>query len=121
MARAEWHEPEIQEGLMLDTLGRVIEGTMSNLFFIKGQSLITSPLTHSGVAGIMRDQVMQLARTYGFPIEERYFMKKTLLAADELFITNAIIGLWPIKQVDQKAYPVGNNTQKFIAWLEHSS
>lgn len=121
MARAEWHDAEIQEGLMLDSLDRVIEGTMSNLFLIKGQCLITSPLTYSGVAGIMRDHVMQLARTYDFPIEERYFMKESLLAADELFITNAIIGLWPIKQVDQKAYPVGNNTQKFIAWLEHSS
>ncbi len=52
LARSEWHNPEIQEGLMLDSIGRVIEGTMSNLFFIKDRTLITSPLFYSGIPAL---------------------------------------------------------------------
>jgi 4-amino-4-deoxychorismate lyase len=120
LARAEWCDPEIQEGLMLDGLDRVIEGTMSNLFFIKDHALITAPLNASGVAGIVRERIVQLARTHAFPVTEQYFTQDTLLAADELFVTNSIIGLWPIRQLQQKLFPVGKYTQKFMAWLARS-
>jgi 4-amino-4-deoxychorismate lyase len=118
IARAEWHDSEIQEGLMLDALDRVIEGTMSNLFFIKDQFLYTSPLTNSGVSGIMREQIIQLAVSHNISIKNQYFTQAELLNADELFVTNAIIGIWPVRQVEQHRFQVGEITQRLMACLE---
>ncbi|NOT84070.1 MAG: aminodeoxychorismate lyase [Methylococcaceae bacterium] len=121
LARAEWQDAGIQEGLMLDALDRVIEGTMSNLFYIKNQTLITAPLTFSGVAGIMRAQILRLATLHDLPVKQVYFSQEALLAADELFLTNSIIGIWPVKQLEQQVFPVGEATQKMMASLEQST
>lgn len=120
LARAEWQDPDIQEGLMLDVSGNVIEGTMSNLFFVKDLTLFTSPLTYSGIAGIIRERILQLARMHDIPIKEQYFMQETLLVADELFVTNSIIGLWPIRQLEQQVFVVGHITQQLQGCLERS-
>ncbi|MEQ1638389.1 MAG: aminodeoxychorismate lyase [Methylococcales bacterium] len=120
LARAEWQDPGIQEGLMSDALDRVIEGTMSNLFFIKDQALVTSPLTFSGVDGIIRQQVMQLATLYGISIREMFFNREILLAAEEVFLTNSIIGIWPVRQLEQQLFSLGGITQKLMTGLERS-
>ncbi|MCX7089408.1 MAG: aminodeoxychorismate lyase [Methylococcales bacterium] len=118
LARAEWQDATIQEGLMLDALDRIIEGTMSNLFFIKDQAIVTSPLTHSGVAGILREKIMQIAERDNIPLKQHYFKQDALLAADEVFVTNSIIGIWPVKQIQQTLFPVGAMTQKIMVRLE---
>lgn len=120
LARAEWHDPNIQEGLMLDHLGRVIEGTMSNLFFIKDHTLLTSPLNDSGIAGIQRQHILRLAHAQHIPVKEHYVMKNELLAADTLFVTNSIIGLWPIRQVAQKHFKIDEITRQLMDCLEQA-
>lgn len=118
LARAEWSDNGIQEGLMSDCLGRVIEGTMSNLFFVKSKTLYTSPITHSGVAGVMRGIVIELARRHGVMVKQEYFDQAQLLAADELFVTNSVIGIWPVKQLDKQKFSVGSITQQIMVWLD---
>lgn len=120
LARAEWHDPNIQEGLMLDHLNRVIEGTMSNLFFVKDHTLLTSPLNDSGVAGIQRQHILQLAHIHHIPVKEHYFMQNELLAADALFVTNSIIGLWPIRQIAQKQFKIDATTKQLMDCLEQA-
>lgn len=120
LARAEWQDSNIQEGLMLDHCNRVIEGTMSNLFFIKNDTLFTSPLNYSGIAGIQRQQILQLAAANHIPVKEHYFMQDELLNADAAFVTNSIIGLWPIRQIAQKQFKIHDITRQFMDWLEQS-
>lgn len=117
MARNEWQQPEIQEGIMLDVNDYVIEGTMTNLFYSKGKTLYTAPVQSSGVAGIMRSVIIALARANNLPLIEQYYRKEDLLAADELFISNSIIGIWPVKQVENHHFAVGKTTQQLLAWL----
>lgn len=117
MARAEWSDPVIQEGLMLDVSDHVIEGTMTNLFYIKNNSLYTAELVHSGVAGIMRDIVTTLSVDHGLPVIEHRFSKDELLSADEAFVCNSIIGIWPIKQIETTHFSVGPVTQRIQSWL----
>jgi len=118
MARAEWNDPAIQEGLMLDVNDHVIEGTMTNLFYIKNNSLYTAALAQSGVAGIMRGIIMKLSAENGLPVIEHAFTKDALLSADEVFVCNSIIGIWPIKQIETSRFSVGPLTQGIQSWLD---
>ena len=79
MARAEWQHADIQEGLLKNCNGHIIEGTMSNLFFIKKGHLYTSSLTQSGVLGIIRGLVIKLAIKNNLSITERNIGEHELL------------------------------------------
>jgi len=117
LARAEWNGQSAQEGLMLDINDHVIEGTMTNLFYIKNSNLYTASLTQTGVAGIMRGIIMRLSTDYGLSVIEHTFNKDELLSADEIFVCNSIIGIWPIKQIDSTNFPIGPITQSIQSWL----
>jgi 4-amino-4-deoxychorismate lyase len=118
MARSEWSDPSIQEGLMLDVNDHVIEGTMTNLFYCKNNHLYTAALTHSGVAGIMRSILIELAIERGLSVNEQLITTNQLLSADEAFVCNSIIGIWPIKQIENSHFSVGPITQRFQDGLE---
>ena len=118
MARAEWTDPGIQEGLMLDADGYVIEGTMTNLFYVKDNSLCTAVLARSGVAGIMRGIIIKLAAEQGLSVIEHAFTKEELLAADEIFVCNSIIGIWPVRQIETAQFSVGPITKNIQLQLD---
>jgi 4-amino-4-deoxychorismate lyase len=111
LARAEWNTPDIQEGLMLDLNGHVIEGTMSNVFFVKNGILYTPSLTQAGIAGIMRDFVLNTAQQHGIQVAQGLFLPEQLLEADELFVTNSIIGIWGIKALAAQSFIIGDITR----------
>jgi len=96
LARSEWADPAIAEGLMLDTEGRVVEGTMTNLFAIAQGRLRTPDLSESGVEGVMRSLVIDTARELGLPLSIEHLMPGDILGADAVFMTNALVGLWPV-------------------------
>lgn len=106
LARDEWVD-EYQEGLMSDEDGDVIEGTMSNLFMVRDSCLLTPPLHQNGVAGVMRDAVIACAPGLNLRVEEQRMGRADLAGADELFITNSIIGVWPVRALDGAAYRPG--------------
>lgn len=117
MARAEWTNPDIQEGIMLDMNEHVIEGTMTNLFYVKNETLYTSSLTLAGVAGIMRGIIMAMASEHGLSWIEHAFTKDELLSADEVFVCNSILGIWPVKHIATTCFPVGVITRQLQIWL----
>ena len=117
IARAEWFDPSIQEGIMLDINDHVIEGTMTNLFYAKNNTLYTSPVDRSGIAGIIRGIIIQISSKIGHPVVEHKFTRKQLLSADELFLTNSIIGIWPVRQIDNAFFEKGLITQRLQAML----
>jgi len=121
MARAEWDDTAIQEGLMLDINGHLIEGTMSNLFYAKNHRLYTAALTHTGVAGVMRGIIMQYAAEHGSPVIEHNFTPDELLLADEIFVCNSIIGIWPVKKIENTHFPVGAISQNMQSRLQQFS
>ncbi len=118
LARAEWNDANIQEGLMLDADGNVIEGTMTNLFYVINRQLHTSEILRSGVAGIMREIILELAESNALVLSKRYFSIDELLNADEVFVCNSVIGLWPVTQIDGKHFAVGPVTREISDWFE---
>ncbi len=117
LARAEWTDPGIQEGIMLDMNEHVIEGTMTNLFYVKNDTLYTSSLALSGVAGIIRGIIMKLSSDHDLSAIEHTFTKDELLSADEVFVCNSIVTIWPIKQIASIYFPVGERTKQLQTWL----
>lgn len=111
LARAEWDDPAIADGLMLDTDGNVIEGTMSNLFLIREGRLLTPGLRHSGVAGIMRGIVLDSIAELGMNGAEATLTSDDLEHASEIFLTNSLLGVWPVIQLVERDYPVGPLTR----------
>lgn len=103
LARGEWGE-EYEEGLMCDLNGNVMEGTMSNVFFIEDGILKTPALAHGGVNGIMRERVLQAARQEGLQTEAGRYTRDVLAAGEALFVTNSVIGIWPVIRFHDKHY-----------------
>ncbi len=119
LARAEWDNPEIFEGLMLDTAGHVIEGTMSNLFWLKGSKLYTPSIKNSGVAGVVREFIIEdLARRLQLTVHCGEFQPEQLFSADEVFITNSLMPLLPVVAVEGQSMSVGKITRRLQAELD---
>jgi 4-amino-4-deoxychorismate lyase len=118
LARAEWNDPTIQEGLMLDINNHVIEGTMSNLFYVKRKAIFTAALQFSGVAGIMRGIIINLIAEHNLAVIEHDYNKDDLLAAEEVFVCNAIIGIWPVSQIGNSRFAIGDTTRQLQAWIK---
>jgi len=112
LARSEWEDPGIAEGLMRDHQNNIIEGTMSNLFIIRGIKLMTPDLTGCGIAGIIRACILALAEEMGLHTSITTVNETELYAADEMFLCNSIIGLWPVRQIEQRVISTGPWTNK---------
>ena len=107
LARREWSDPEIGEGLMLDSHGALVGGTMSNVFAVRDRMLVTPCIEDCGVRGVMRSIVIDAARSAGIVVTERRLTLADLAAADELFLTNALIGIWPVHALEERSYALG--------------
>jgi len=121
LARAEWDDEDIAEGLMLDPSGRLVEGTMSNLFLVRDGCLRTPELSCCGVAGIIRSVILELADTLNIPRQVNRLELSDLAAADEVFLTNSVIGLWPVSRIDGRALAVGPLTRRLASALSAHS
>lgn len=108
LARAEWQDAGIAEGLLLDQQGALVEATQSNLFLVRDGELWTPRLDRCGVAGILRRLVMErLAPARGLKVHCARLTLSDLLASDELFLTNSQIGIWPVAAVGGWQRPPG--------------
>jgi 4-amino-4-deoxychorismate lyase len=101
LARAEWKN-EFAEGLLLDQTGHLIEATMSNIFLVKNRQLITPDLRGAGVAGVMRSAIMnRFAAALSLSVVTQNLTLDDLKTADEIFLCNSLIGIWPVISVDK--------------------
>ena len=118
LARAEWSDPAIAEGLLLDQQGQAIGGTMSNLFIVEAGVLITPELSRCGVAGVTRTRVIELAQKAGLACRVERLPLQRVLDADEVFLVNSLIGLWPVARLADHTWTPGALTQQVARWLE---
>jgi 4-amino-4-deoxychorismate lyase len=100
LARAEWRD-EYAEGLLCDPDGCVVEGTMSNVFWVEGDTLLTPDLSRCGVAGIMRERILEWADGRGATARIEACPPERLRSADAVFVCNSLIGIWPAARLDR--------------------
>ena len=92
LARSEWRDARIAEGLLRDADDHIVCGTMSNLFLRRGKRLVTPLLDRCGVAGVMRRWVLEQAPALGLKVAIRRVSWRDLRSAEEIFMTNALSG-----------------------------
>ncbi len=118
LARAEWEDAGIAEGLMLTDSDRIIEGTMTNVFMVSDQVLVTPDLSSCGVAGVMRSVILDLAKSLGIATQIRAVSLADVQAAEEIFVCNSLIGIWPVIAVgDAALFECGPMTRQLQAAL----
>jgi 4-amino-4-deoxychorismate lyase len=100
LARAEWSDARIWEGLMRDVDGNWVCGTMSNLFVRRGSALLTPPLDRCGVAGVMRRWILENAGGLRLHPVERRIRWDDLRSAEEVFMSNAVVGIRSVRTIE---------------------
>lgn len=112
LARGEWDDAAIAEGLCADASGRVVEGTMSNLFVVAGGRVTTPDLSRCGVVGAQRERVRELLAREGVGCGVEDMGWDSITAADEVFLTNSLIGAWPVVRFEARRWSVGPLTRR---------
>ncbi len=110
LARMEWRDETLFDGLMMDQQGNVIECTTSNVFARFGDQLITPSLSQSGVAGITRQRILWLENAPELTQQIKTMQEKTLtlaqlLQADEVIICNSLYGVFQVNTINNKCWP----------------
>lgn len=119
LASRDWPE-DAQEGILEDADSRPICGTRSNLFWVRDDRLYTPELSACGVTGVMRDKVLKLAAAIGVECRIECRSQQELKAADEAFVTNSLIGIWPLRRLDRRHWQApGPMTRILMQALAH--
>jgi 4-amino-4-deoxychorismate lyase len=105
LARMEWREDAIFDGLLLDQAGNVIECTMSNVFARFGSELLTPDLSLCGVSGITRQRILGLGGVLGLNTGVKSLTLAQVLQADEIIICNSLFGAFQVTQINNKIWP----------------
>lgn len=90
--------------LLLNEKGDLCEGTISNVFLIKDEKLITPNIESGILPGITRENVIGLAKAMEIPVEERMVKGWELFTAQEVFLTHTSGGIVPVRKIEDKAY-----------------
>lgn len=106
LARNEWNpaDNDIVDGLMLNANRHVIEGSMSNLFAVNDNQLFTPNLELSGVNGVMRNMIIACAKKNSIAVSIVDLTVDELLSMSEIFISNSLIGIKSVNQIEQIRY-----------------
>jgi branched-chain amino acid aminotransferase len=101
------HENDLDNCLLLNDSKNVVEALQGNIFMLKGNKLSTPPISEGCLNGVMRKQILALAKKIeSIEVVEEMISPFDLQKADELFITNVIKGIQPISKYRKKEYAV---------------
>jgi 4-amino-4-deoxychorismate lyase len=108
LARAEWDDPAIADGVLCDSHGRVVSATMANLFAVVDGELLTPALDRCGVAGVARAEVLAAcpqARIGELTLD-------ALRGAGEVFLSSSVRGILPVHSLDDGRHVPGATTRQ---------
>jgi branched-chain amino acid aminotransferase len=114
LARREARASGVDESILLNERGFLCEGSVSNIFLVSKGNLITPGGESGCLPGITRQVVMELAQGLGIGIGEREVQLEELLRTDEAFLTNSIMELMPLAEVNGKPVGRGKVTERLM-------
>lgn len=107
LAKIEANNGGVEEAIMLNAEGYVAECTGDNIFLVKGNNLLTPPLSAGALYGITRGVVMELAKEMGLTVSEPNLTRYDVFNADECFLTGTGAELIPVVKVDGRVIGAG--------------
>lgn len=105
LAQLELGARRADEGVLLSRSGRVVGCTSANLFVVAGDRILTPDIRTAGVSGVMRRVVLEHCRQLDIPTAEVDIDAAELAGANELFLTNAVVGIRSIGSLDGRRIP----------------
>jgi len=107
LARAEWSDPDVVEGLMFDRDDRLISATAANVFGVLSGVLVSPALDACGVAGVLRAELLD-----AFPdVVVRAVTQEESMRMEEMFVCSSVRGVLPVRELDGRALAVGDATR----------
>jgi branched-chain amino acid aminotransferase len=113
------NEKGLDDCLVLNDQGRIVEALSANIFLYKNNNLYTPSLEEGCMDGIMRKQILKIAKEMNINVFEGMLNGSMLLQADEMFLTNAIAGVQWVASYRQKRY-FHKTTKEILANLNAS-
>ncbi|MEP6674158.1 MAG: aminodeoxychorismate lyase [Ferruginibacter sp.] len=104
MAALKTKQEKWNDALLLNVHGRICDSTIANVFLIKDEQVFTAALTEGCVAGIMRQQLINILKKHHIPVTETAISIETLLNADEVFLTNCIYKLRWVQRIGERTF-----------------
>jgi D-amino acid aminotransferase len=98
--RNEAYRNQSFEGIFLTKDHMVLEGSMSNIFYVKNNTVFTPPLTQNILPGITRQVIIDICRENNIKISERRINYFDIIKADEIFLSNSIMEIMPVREID---------------------
>ncbi len=125
LARSEWTDASIAEGLVCDTQGQVISGCMSALLLRFGQTVLAADITQTGIDSVARRVVLDALPSMGYEVQVQPLSKKDVLMADELLLMNVVQGIGSISDCDGVTYADKQLSSRLVplwqGWLSHGA
>ena len=118
LAAREPQHADCFDALLLDAAGLIVGGTLCNVFLVSGGTLATPPVDRAGVAGVLRGIVLRECATLGLRADVRPVAAAELAAAEEIFVTNARIGVVPVRSVGEHVLPMNTIALRLAAHIE---
>jgi 4-amino-4-deoxychorismate lyase len=118
LAHLELRGTDAEQGLLLDATEHVVGGTSSNVFAVHQGQLLTPAIERAGIKGVMRRAVLAAAAELRVPVVERDLTLAEIANADELFMTNALFGIWPVASFENRMLARGHLTQRLMQHLD---
>jgi branched-chain amino acid aminotransferase len=118
LAKMEANDLGADEAIFLSQENYVAEGTVSNVFMVRGKTVMTPRLEGFLLSGVTRNLTCRLAREAGFHVEEKRLSPADLAAADEIFLTNTTMEVMPVTRLivhihsDRRIFALGPASPK---------
>ena len=103
-------ENGFDEPIFLNTKGEICEGATTNIFFVSKDKIATPPVSSGLLNGIMRQYIMKIAN-----VEERIIRPENISEFTEIFLTNSLLGIMPVKRLGEHTFNSRNIANKLIA------
>lgn len=118
LVKADLERAGYLDGVVLDIDDCVVESSMANLFWVKNNALYTPKLDKAGVAGVMRRAALEYAKNTQLEHHTDDYPLSALLSADEVFMSNSLIGIVPVTAIttsnsERFEFTIGSITNKF--------
>ena len=104
LARSEWEDNNIFEGVFVDSKKNILEGTMTNIFFVHEKTLITPPIIDSGINGVMRQVIIDKAKFFFDKLVIRKINLRDVEKFDQMFLTNSVLKVIPVIRFEKKKF-----------------
>lgn len=101
---------QADDALVKNSMGRICDSARANLFIIASGTIHTPPISEGCIAGVFRRYLLDELGKEGMPVKENALDENSILRADEVFLTNSVRGIMPVKKIGEKKYNIAQGT-----------